>query len=136
MTTLIAAAAVFFAAMFTRRHLLSRRKDRRPGRCVTLTDLWNTGAAFALPLSRKAVTAASCAALVFAWRRRGVSKLGAGLVLGGGGANLYERLRHGRVYDYVQFPAAPGPLKRYVFNLADFAIFLGALLLLPRRKKG
>ena len=43
------------------------------------------------------------------------------------------------VYDYVRFPKAPGALKRYVFNLADFAIFAGAIALLlgsgKRRKR-
>ena len=59
-----------------------------------------------------------------------LTALGAGLILGGGLSNLWERLRHGRVYDYVRFPKAPGKLKQYVFNLADFAIFLGAALVL------
>ena len=67
-------------------------------------------------------------ALVPALARR--CRLGAGLILGGGLSNLWERLRHGRVYDYVRFPKAPGKLKQYVFNLADFAIFLGAALVL------
>ena len=62
--------------------------------------------------------------------------MGAGLILGGGASNLYERLRHRRVLDYVQFPRAPWRLKRYVYNLADFAIFLGGVLLLLRRRDG
>ena len=38
--------------------------------------------------------------------------------------------------DYLRFPAAPGKLKKYVYNLADLALFLGALLLalFPREK--
>ncbi|WP_300638328.1 signal peptidase II, partial [uncultured Oscillibacter sp.] len=59
-----------------------------------------------------------------------------GLVAGGGLSNLWERLRRGRVYDYLRFPKAPGPLGRYVYNLADLAIFLGAAgLLLGRRRR-
>ena len=57
------------------------------------------------------------------------------LILGGGVSNLLERLKTGKVYDYVQFPKAPGRLKQYVYNLADFAIFLGGMLLVLRRKK-
>ena len=53
--------------------------------------------------------------------------LGAGLLLGGGLSNLWERIRHGRVLDYLRFPKAPGPLKKYTYNLADLAIFAGAL---------
>ena len=58
-----------------------------------------------------------------------------GLVLGGGLSNLLERLLHGKVYDYIQFPKAPGKLKRHVYNLADFAILLGGISLLFRKKK-
>ena len=56
-------------------------------------------------------------------------------MLGGGLSNLMERLLHGKVYDYLQFPKAPGRLKRYVYNLADFAILLGGIGLLLRKKK-
>ena len=50
------------------------------------------------------------------------------LVLGGGLSNLLERLRHGKVYDYLAFPKAPKPVNRYVYNLADIAILIGGLL--------
>ena len=43
------------------------------------------------------------------------------------------RLRRGRVFDYVQFPRAPGRGKRWVFNLADFSLFAGVLALLRGR---
>ena len=61
--------------------------------------------------------------------------LGAGLLLGGGLSNLWERIRHGRVLDYLRFPKAPGPLKKYTYNLADLAIFLGAVLMVLRRRR-
>ena len=73
--------------------------------------------------------------LVFAWTKRRSAPIGAGLLLGGGLSNLYERLRHGKVYDYLRFPKAPGFIKDYVYNLADFAIFIGAILLVFCRKK-
>ena len=60
--------------------------------------------------------------------------MGVGLILGGGLSNLLERLRQGKVYDYVQFPKAPGRIKQYIFNLADFAIRLGGLCLSLRKK--
>ena len=58
------------------------------------------------------------------------ARVGGGLALGGGAANLYERLRHKRVLDYLRFPRLPGRGKALVFNAADFAIFAGLLLLL------
>ena len=79
------------------------------------------------PLSLAALWALLCR-----WGFRGV---GAGLLLGGGLSNLWERLRHGRVLDYLRVPKAPGMLKRYTYNLADLAIFLGAALLVLRRRR-
>ena len=55
--------------------------------------------------------------------------------MGGGLSNLAERVRYSRVYDYIQFPKAPVPLRRYVFNLADFSILAGGAALLASRKK-
>ena len=132
--TVFVAAAVFFAAALARWFLeRSSRSDtvHLRGR-VELTAVWNEGAAFSLPISRGILRMLSAAALGMAWMQRRYSALGAGLILGGGGANLYERLRYGKVYDYVRFPNAPGRWKNYVCNLADIAIFLGALMLLLR----
>lgn len=116
-----------------------RREETVARGNVTLTALWNHGGAFDLPLGRKALAALSALALGTLWTKRRRSRLGTGLVLGGGLSNLWERVRHGRVYDYVRFPRAPGPLKRYVFNLADFAIFAGTVIFLlsggKRRKR-
>ena len=97
--------------------------------------MWNQGAAFSLPIPARALPLASAAALGLLWVNRRWSPLGMGLILGGGLSNLYERVRHGRVYDYVQFPKAPKPLRRYVFNLADFAILSGCILLLCGKER-
>ena len=81
------------------------------------------------------VTALSILILPLVWVFRRRSPIGAGLALGGGLSNLWERLRRGTVYDYVQFPKLP-KLGRYVWNLADLAILIGGLLLaLLERKK-
>ena len=48
-----------------------------------------------------------------------------------------ERLRRGMVCDYLRVQKGPGPLGRYVYNLADLAIFTGALgLVLSSRRDG
>ena len=58
-------------------------------------------------------------------------KLGAGLLLGGSLSNLLDRVKNGRVLDYIRLPKLPGKrLGSTVFNLADVAIFLGALAML------
>lgn len=113
----------------------SRRETEYAGGRVRLLALWNEGAAFGLHIRPKALLAASGVMLGSIWLRRRKNPLGSGLILGGGASNLLERLRQGRVYDYVQFPKAPGKLKQYVFNLADLAIILGGVLLVIRRRK-
>lgn len=73
----------------------------------------------------------SLPALLLLCRKGFAAKCGISLLAAGGGSNLYDRLRRGTVTDMLQFPKAPGKLKRLVFNAADFMIFLGALLTLP-----
>lgn len=128
--TLLIALAVFAACGALRLYLQRKphgTRDLWRGR-VRLTALWNDGAAFGLPIRRQAVALLSVLILPLVWVFRKRSPVGAGLALGGGLSNLYERLRYGRVYDYVRFPRLP-KLGRYVWDLADFAILLGGLLL-------
>lgn len=113
----------------------SRRDSEYAGGQVKLRSLWNEGAAFGLDIRFDMVVAASFAVLGALWTQRKRSPVGVGLILGGGLSNLLERLRQGKVYDYVQFPKAPGRIKQYIFNLADFAILLGGLCLSLRKKK-
>ena len=139
MMTLLIALLTLTVCTLTRWYLeRPGRKERGAlGGTVRLTTLWNQGAAFGRPLGREMLVLLSTLALAATalfWRRR--NPIGAGLVLGGGVSNLWERLRHGKVLDYLRFPALPGKLGKYVYNLADLALFLGALLLalLPRKK--
>lgn len=141
MITLLTALAVLGGCTVARWYLErpGRRTETTAWGHVELTALWNHGGAFDLPAGQKTLASLSALALGTLWTQRRRSRLGTGLVLGGGLSNLWERVRHGRVYDYVRFPKAPGALKRYVFNLADFAIFAGAIALLlgsgKRRKR-
>ena len=130
MLTLLIAAAVLAACTGLRRFLNREGRKSRTfwGGRIRLTALWNDGAAFSLPLKRTLVSALSILILPLVWVFRRRSPIGAGLALGGGVSNLWERLKNRRVYDYVQFPKLP-KLGRYVWNLADFAILLGGVLL-------
>jgi|Cm1ome_4_1110797.scaffolds.fasta_scaffold06909_3 signal peptidase II len=114
------------------------------GGCAVLQPLYNEGAGFGCGwLWGRGLLAGSAAALAaLLWEirhnRNSLAKFGAGLALGGGIGNLWERIRHGRVFDYIRFPRAPGRLGQWVFNLADFFIFIGIGCLLLgslRRKK-
>lgn len=113
----------------------SRKETEYVRGWVRLKALWNEGAAFGLSIGPKVVIAASVGLLASLWTQRKQKPVSTGLILGGGISNLWERLHQGKVYDYVQFPKAPGKLKQYVFNLADFAIILGSFGFLFRKKK-
>ena len=134
--TAIAAGAVLSLCALVRRGLEAGKGPASLlGGRVLVRRLYNRGAGFGLvPLDARQVAPLSLAAL-WALLRWGGSRLGTGLLLGGGLSNLYERVRRGRVLDYLRFPRAPGVLKKYTYNLADLFILLGAVLLLLRRRK-
>lgn len=115
-----------------------RQDSEHFGGIVKLTGLRNGGSAFGLlRLTAKQLSVLSAGLLAWSltlWRE---SRIGCALVLGGGLSNLWERVMHGSVYDYLQFPKAPKKLRQYVFNLADLAILAGviAMALGGRKKK-
>ena len=134
-----AAGAVLVLCGQVRSALERKGLPRRELACgrVRIEPRYNQGSGFGLfPLKARQMAAPSLAALLALLGISGGRGLGAGLLLGGGLSNLWERVRHGRVLDYLRFPRAPGPLKKYTYNLADLAILLGAVLLVlrPRRR--
>lgn len=135
--TLFTALAAYSGCTAARWYLdrSSRRDTDCLGGRVRLKSLWNEGAAFSLPIPAEVLPLAPAAALGLLWSGRRRCPLGTGLILGGGLRNLQERLTEGRVYDYLQFPRAPRPLDRCVFNLADLCVFAGGALCL-RRERG
>ncbi len=62
--------------------------------------------------------------------RRGqrMLKTGLALLLGGAFSNTYDRLRRKYVVDYFSLGVKWQPLRRIVFNISDFCIFIGAVM--------
>ena len=94
-----------------------------------LTYIRNPGAAFSLFTRHTSlltvisiVVVIGLLALALRVRQPGVG-LALGLVLGGAGGNLVDRIHSGSVVDFLDFRVWP------VFNLADVAIVLGVSLL-------
>ncbi|MBR5510216.1 MAG: signal peptidase II [Lachnospiraceae bacterium] len=58
-----------------------------------------------------------------------VRKLGFAFLTGGALSNLYDRCKKGYVVDYVSFRTPWRWLSNLVFNLSDFFIFTGAVLI-------
>ena len=106
-----------------------------------LVHVRNTGMAFSLfadsaPWFREGVLPVAQAAiivviLVFLWRigdSARLSRVALALVLGGAAGNLYDRLLHGYVTDFLDFYVASYHWP--AFNVADSAITTGAGLLI------
>ncbi|REF72972.1 signal peptidase II (plasmid) [Paracoccus versutus] len=105
---------------------------------------FNTGASFGLlaeimatrPLAMAALTAALTVffALMALRARHPFEAVGHALIVGGAAGNVLDRLRQGRVTDFLDFYW--GDQHWPAFNGADIAIFLGAVLfLLPMAKR-
>lgn len=107
---------------------------------LNLTLLYNTGAAFSFLSSAGGwqrwlftLIALGVSLMLLVWLRRTPKQhwwlgLGLSMLLGGAVGNLYDRIVHGHVVDFISvhwagwyFPA---------FNLADSAITVGAVLLI------
>ena len=57
-------------------------------------------------------------------------KIALALVSGGAISNTFDRIKRGYVVDYIAFPLKRDKLKRITYNIGDFAIFAGVILLL------
>jgi signal peptidase II len=105
-----------------------------------LTHVQNTGAAFGIfaesasQLKTGALIGLSAVSLVVVvmllWRQNLVSKrtgIGLALILGGASGNLFDRMLHGSVVDFLMFYYQSYQWPS--FNVADSAIVIGAGLL-------
>lgn len=72
----------------------------------------------------------------FSFRGNAVLKAGLALLLGGAYSNTYDRLTRNYVVDYVSFPVKNKRVRRIVFNISDFCIIIGALLMTLGESKG
>ena len=101
------------------------------GRIFTITRSSNTGAAFGMFKGGGAffivVTVLVIAAILYyAWSLRKMNWMVAvslGLELGGALGNFIDRLRFGRVTDFIDFHFWP------IFNFADTAIVIGVIIM-------
>jgi signal peptidase II len=106
----------------------------------SITHVENTGAAFSLfsewpqrvrvPLLVGFSTLAMLVVCYLLWnnaRKFNWSGLALAFILGGAVGNLYDRIRYGRVTDFLHFYV--GPHMWPDFNIADSAIVTGATLL-------
>lgn len=116
-------------------HLLLGQPVPILGNLARLTLVHNSGAAFGLfPGSRLPfilVSALAIAVVLYLFARDAYRSLGnrllLGCILGGALGNLLDRVRWGRVVDFID--VGWGALRWPVFNVADSAVTLGVILL-------
>lgn len=60
---------------------------------------------------------------------KGVMKSGLSLLLGGAFSNTYDRLKRGYVVDYFRLNVPVKRIRNLIFNVSDFCIIIGALLI-------
>lgn len=103
------------------------RKYHNKGACMNLGEKKsNLVAGLSLIL-----TAALALVFLFTLTRHGNGWLKAGLslLLGGAFSNTYDRLKRKYVVDYFSFGVKWAPLRAIVFNISDFCILIGALII-------
>lgn len=67
--------------------------------------------------------------VTFSFRGSRLLKSGLALLLGGAYSNTYDRMRRHYVVDYVSFPVKNKAVRNIVFNISDFCIMTGALMM-------
>ncbi|MBO5070750.1 MAG: signal peptidase II [Roseburia sp.] len=136
-------AAGVFALDFGIKHYIDKKyriKEQHP--CpknkIILEKYYNDGAALGFlakkpGLMRAIHTAMIVMAGIFFYillrtPGKNLAKTGMALLLGGGANNLYDRYAKGHVVDYFRINMGPKRLRRIIFNISDFCIFIGVLL--------
>jgi len=106
----------------------------------SLVEAWNPGVSFSMlrflpPEALSAFAILVSAGLIY-WLSRVEARLigiGIGFIAGGALGNVIDRLRFGKVFDFLDFYVRAGGGQEYhwpAFNLADSSIFVGVVLLL------
>ena len=67
--------------------------------------------------------------MTFTCRGSRLMKIGLALLLGGAYSNTYDRLVRKYVVDYFSFPVKNQKIRNIIFNISDFCIMIGALLM-------
>lgn len=98
-----------------------------------IVNVKNTGAAFGMfkTLGSKFFIILSAGAIVFIFylmKKRTYSTLGLSLILSGAIGNLIDRVRYGKVMDFIDFSV--GTFHWPAFNVADSALTIGIVLIL------
>ncbi len=135
-------AAIFGGELFLKKHvernvqagtekrilggMILVRKYHNKGACLDVGSAHSAAVAGLSLLLTSALTLGF--AITLTGRGNGWMKASLSLLLGGAYSNTYDRLKRKYVVDYFSFPVKWKPLRRIVFNISDFCILIGALM--------
>lgn len=142
MVFLIITIAVFLLDFVVKRYMDRKyaRKVRHPrlGGKIIIEKYYNSGATLNLLAKRPMlmkwihtiVMIFVCVVYYFVLRFSGrtLGKTGMALLTGGGLSNLFDRYTKGHVVDYFRINIGPKWLRRIIFNVSDFFVFIGAVM--------
>ena len=142
MIYLIITASIFLLEFFLKRHIdrTYSRKVQYPrlrGRII-LEKYYNDGAALNLLAKKPAIMRAIHTAIILVLgviyyltlsvSGKPITKTGLAFLVGGGASNLFDRYAKGHVIDYFRINIGSKRLRKVIFNISDFFVFIGALL--------
>ena len=144
------AMVIFFLDLLIKDHIERSRKEGEEravcGGRLLIRRYHNKGAMLDAGERRSDLVAALSVALTlgltvlfvltFSCKGSKTLKAGLALLLGGAYSNTYDRLVRKYVVDYVSFPVKNEKIRNVVFNISDFCIMIGALLLAIGETKG
>ncbi len=149
---LLPALIACIADIYTKSKIRGKAYEKHPVTClggkITITRWFNYGAMFGIFKYRlnflRCIMSAGLSGLVYMlfFGDYGiVTNLGLSLAIGGAAGNTYERIRYGKVTDFIRFNAGPKRFQEIIFNIGDFAVFSGIFLmcsgeLIKKRKIG
>ena len=137
------AMMIFLLDLWIKNHIEHSRKEGAEtavcGGRLLIRRYHNKGAMLDAGAGRSSLVAALSVALTlgltvlfvltFSCKGSKMLKAGLALLLGGAYSNTYDRLVRKYVVDYVSFPVKNEKIRNVVFNISDFCIMIGALLM-------
>ena len=125
---------------YVKENVAERSRKSLAGNRVILTKYFNKGAMLGAmadnPELLKGMTlfgvGSLAGALMMVAGKKGhfLQKAGLSMMLGGAGSNAFERIKYGKVTDYIRFNVGTKKFRNVVYNMGDFAVFAGTLFLI------
>ncbi len=137
---LLPAGIACFSDLYTKSKIRDEAYEKHPVTClggkVTITRWFNQGAMLGafkdhlICLKLMMCTGiALLSYLLFLGDHAVLTDLGLSMALGGAAGNTYERMRYGKVTDFIRFNTGSEQFQRINFNIGDFAVFAGIVLM-------